>query len=137
MTINNGKAITSTRRVKLSIRADDLSPGSGAVEMRLKNSGGDPWTEWRTYAAKIDWKLSEGEEQKVVYVQFKDHAGNKSDSVKATITLRRRVGGGGKALVLAYDKAVDSVPSVLGMESANSQLSPTSKKPSGSNSLAK
>jgi hypothetical protein len=39
-------------------------------------------------------------------------------------------------LVLTYDKAVDGVSGVLGMESANSQLSPTSKKTSGSNSLA-
>jgi hypothetical protein len=95
VTINDNNAITSTRRVMLDIRTDDSSFGSGVVEMRIKNGGGDPWTEWRKYAAQVDWKLSEGDGQKVVYVQFKDYAGNKSEPVKATITLRGRAGGVG------------------------------------------
>jgi hypothetical protein len=90
VTINDGNATTSTRRVKLSLRADGPSPGFEAVEMRLMNGGGEPWTEWRKYATQVEWELSKGEGQKVVYLQFKDRAGNKSDSVKAAITLRGR-----------------------------------------------
>ena len=97
VTINEGNATTSTRRVKPSLRADGPSPGSEAVEMRLMNGGGEPWTEWRKYAPRVDWKLSKGEGQKVVYVQFKNRAGNKSDPVKAAITLRSRVGGGDRS----------------------------------------
>ena len=80
--------------MKLDIHADDPSLGSGAVEMRIKNGGGEPWTEWRKYAPRVDWKLSEGDGQKLVYVQFRHRAGNKSEPVKATTTLRPRVGGG-------------------------------------------
>jgi hypothetical protein len=94
VTINDDGPITSSRRVKLSIRSDDPSLGSGVIEMRIKNGGGEPWTEWRKYAPRVDWKLSEREGRKVVYVQFKDRAGNKSESAKATITLKPRVGGG-------------------------------------------
>ena len=97
MTINDGNPSTSTRRVKLSLRADDPSLRSDVVEMRIKNGGGDPWTEWRTYATQVDWKLSEGEGEKAVYAQFKDRAGNRSEPVKATITLRSRVSGGSKS----------------------------------------
>ena len=93
--INDGKATTSTRRVKLSLCADDSPPGPGVVEMRIRN-GGDPWTEWRQYASKADWELSEEEGQKVVYVQFRDRAGNTSGPAKATIALRRRASGGSK-----------------------------------------
>ncbi len=82
VTINGGNAITSTRRVKLSLRADDLSPRSGVAEMRIRNGGG-PWTKWRDYATKMDWELSEDDEQKLVYVQFRDRAGNKLEPVKA------------------------------------------------------
>ena len=94
VTINNYKPIISTRRVKLNLRADDLSLRSGVVEMRIKNGGGEPWTEWRQYAPRVDWKLSEGVGQKVVYMQFRDSAGTKSELAKATITLRPRIGGG-------------------------------------------
>jgi hypothetical protein len=94
VTIGHGKPITSSRRVELTLRPDDPTLESGVVEMRIKNGGGDPWTDWREYAPIVEWKLSEGEGQKVVYVQFRDHAGNKSEQVKATTTLRPRVGGG-------------------------------------------
>jgi hypothetical protein len=42
----------------------------------------------------VDWKLSEGEGQRMVYVQFRDRAGNKSEPVEANITLPPRVDGG-------------------------------------------
>ncbi len=42
--INDGNANTSTRQVTLSLRANDHF-GSGVVQMRIKNGGGDSWTE--------------------------------------------------------------------------------------------
>jgi hypothetical protein len=103
--IPGGVAITPSRRVKLNIRADDPTLGSGMVEMRIKNGGGEPWTEWKKYAPRADWKLSEGDGQKLVYVQFRDRAGNKSEPIKATTTLRPRIGGG-----LGSGSGVSSMP---------------------------
>ncbi len=63
--------------------------------MGSKNGGGGPWTEWGQFATEVDWKLSEGEEQKMVYLPFRERAGNKSESAKATMTLRPNLGGEG------------------------------------------
>ena len=94
MTINGDNANTSTRRVKLSLRAGGSPPGPGVVEMRMRNGGG-PWTRWRQYASWADWGLGEEESQKVVYVQFEDRAGNTSDPAEAAIDLRRKASFGG------------------------------------------
>jgi hypothetical protein len=117
VTINYGKPITSSRCVKLNTGADVPSLGSGEVEMRIKNGGGEPWTEWRTYAPRVDWKLSEGEGQKVVHVQFRDRAGNKSEPAKATITLKPRDGSG-------FGSGESSIPTTR----RASQAAPTPKK---------
>ncbi len=65
--IAEGEPITSTRQVTLSLHARDYF-GSGVVLMRIRNGGGDPWTKWKRYTAETEWKLSEGEGPKVVYV---------------------------------------------------------------------
>jgi dipeptidyl aminopeptidase/acylaminoacyl peptidase len=90
--INGGAKKTETRNVVLTLSASDAEPGSGVAEMRIKNSDGD-WSEWMPYAASKDWTLSagrgkKGQGKKTVYVQYRDAAGNLSDTASDAIVYR-------------------------------------------------
>jgi Tol biopolymer transport system component len=90
--INGGAKKTQTRNVVLTLSASDPEPGSGVVEMRMKNSDGD-WSEWMPYATTKAWLLSAGQGKKgqgktTVYVQYRDAAGNLSDSASDAIVYR-------------------------------------------------
>jgi hypothetical protein len=54
---------------------------------RFKNAGGD-WTGWSPYEQRKAWRLSVGEGNKRVYVQYKDLMGNVSDPVSDAIAYR-------------------------------------------------
>jgi hypothetical protein len=62
-------------------------PGTGVASMRIKNVGGN-WTAWQTYEASKDWRLTPGAGKKMVYVQYKDAAGNVSAKASDSITYR-------------------------------------------------
>jgi len=76
--INNGAAATITAAVTLNLPATD-NGGSGLAAMRFANAGG-PTCTWEPYQSTKLWMLSSGSGTKVVYVQFKDKAGNISDA---------------------------------------------------------
>jgi hypothetical protein len=85
--INEGATRTTTRNVTLALNATDTQPDSGVQSMRIKNAGG-VWSEWQPYAESKGWKLTTGAGKKVVYVQYKDAAGNVSARVSDSITYR-------------------------------------------------
>jgi hypothetical protein len=87
VTVNSGRASTTSRAVTLSLNAADPSPSSGVASMRLKNAGGS-WTAWQTYAERMDWRLTRGAGKKTVYAQYRDAAGNVSASASDSITYR-------------------------------------------------
>ncbi len=81
ITINGGESITASRSVTLELSADDAS------EMRIANSG-IVNAAWESYAKSKNWTLTSGDEEKTVYAQFRDAAGNDSEVANDTITLR-------------------------------------------------
>jgi hypothetical protein len=94
--INGGAATTRHLRVTLEIMADDTlggddggpveeHPGTPAteLEMRISNEPGFPNAPWRPFAHIVnDWRLAEVQPGEVatVYVEFRDEAGNVSES---------------------------------------------------------
>lgn len=84
--INGGAATTSTRAVTLSLSGRDPD-GSGVSQVRIKNGSG-AWSAWRTYRRSVGWQLPPGRGTKVVWVQYRDRAGNVSLAVKDSITFR-------------------------------------------------
>lgn len=89
ITINEGTEETWRTTVTLTVRAQDS--GSSVDQMRFSNDG-TSWSEWELYRPSKAWDLTAyggnpnlGE--KVVYVQFKDKAGNISDPTRAAIRL--------------------------------------------------
>ena len=78
VSINNGTASTNTTAVTINISAIDTG-GSGLDSMRFANSGSTA-TDWEPYQTTKTWTLSRSSGTKIVYVQFKDKAGNLSDA---------------------------------------------------------
>ncbi len=95
--INDGDESTTNRLVKLSIAADDLwgegdgdaqdgpLPGSATedLEMRLNNTPDFTGVAWQPFASEVlDWDLGpvNGGDTAVVYIQFRDEAGNVSET---------------------------------------------------------
>jgi len=85
--IDGGRAVTTDRTVRLTLRASDPAPGSGVASMRVKNAGG-AWKAWQPYATSRWWMLSGKAGKKVVYVQYRDGAGNVSVMAKDSISYR-------------------------------------------------
>jgi alpha-tubulin suppressor-like RCC1 family protein len=76
--IDGGAGATLTRAVTLGLSATD-NGGSGLDAMRFSNEDGI-WSAWEPYAAAKGWTLTGGGGTKTVSVQFRDVAGNVSDS---------------------------------------------------------
>lgn len=70
--INGGALGTNQEKVSLSITASD---DSSSVEMRFSNDD-STWSSWEPYRSSREWYLTTGEEQKNVYMQLRDEAGN-------------------------------------------------------------
>ena len=82
--INGGDALTSSSAVFLEPSAID---NSGTVaDMRFSNDG-VTWTTWENYASSSSWSLAETMGTQTVYVQYRDAAGNVSDTYSDTILL--------------------------------------------------
>lgn len=82
--INNGVESTTNRNVTLNLTA------TGANYMYISESSKTPSIDdsgWITYAASKSYTLSEGKGKKVVYVWYKDNAGNITDRISASIKL--------------------------------------------------
>jgi hypothetical protein len=84
ITIAGGAAWTTTRDVTLNLSATDA--GSGVHDMRFSNVGA-PFSAWRAYAATASWTLPPTDGPTTVYAQFRDAAGNVSDSVSDAINV--------------------------------------------------
>ncbi|PWJ41991.1 hypothetical protein [Sediminitomix flava] len=74
LAINNGAKYSKSNTVKLSLKAD------GATEVQLRGSD-----EWFPLQKEMEWELSKGDGQKVVYARFRDDAGNVSKAAKSFI----------------------------------------------------
>jgi hypothetical protein len=81
--INNGAVSTPTPDVTLTLSADDTG-GSGLGFMRFRNASETKWSEWEAFAATKAWTLNTVPGTKTVLAQFKDNAGNISDSDPVT-----------------------------------------------------
>ena len=59
--------------------------------MRFSNYG-MTWSEWEPYAASKDWVLSKKKSRgnRIVYVEYRDQAGNTSTAVTDTIVLKKK-----------------------------------------------
>ena len=85
ISINNNAQYTTSASVTLTLSASDS--GSGVSKMRFNNDGGS-WSSEENYATAKSWTLTPSDGTKTVYVQYKDNAGNWSDSVSDTIVLQ-------------------------------------------------
>lgn len=74
LTINDGARFAKSPMVKLGIHA------KGASQMQIR--GGEGWVE---YKESLDWQMSGGDGEKVVYARFMDEAGNLSAVAKGRI----------------------------------------------------
>lgn len=77
--INNGDDVTATTAVTLVLAAADTG-GSGLESMRFSRNGVTAWSGWEPYQPERPWSLTIGAGTKSVYVQYRDRAGNVSDS---------------------------------------------------------
>ncbi|MGE5558779.1 MAG: fibronectin type III domain-containing protein [Bacillota bacterium] len=80
--INNGNTKTASLNVALNIQASDDESGLG--EMSIANDGED-FGPWIPYKAVYSWRLTDGEGLKIVYIKFRDRAGNVSQIYYASI----------------------------------------------------
>ena len=78
-----GGAYATGSAVTLSLSASDAT---GISAMRYSGVDGGPWTEL-SYAEALSWNLGTTEGPKTIYVQFKDNAGNWSQSYGYTLML--------------------------------------------------
>ncbi len=95
--INNGDEYTNQLSVTLTLSASFkpiVQRGSAKVigrlsseEMLISNRPDLSGAIWQAYASPIDWTLEAGDGVKMVYVKFRDKAGNESDRASDSIIL--------------------------------------------------
>ena len=75
--INNDDAAVNSQDVILNLSAADETSSQDSLDIRYKNDSGS-WTDWESYPVSNEksWTLSDGNGDKVVYIQVKDEAGN-------------------------------------------------------------
>ena len=78
--INGDATYASSSPVTLTLSSAD------AAQMQFNNENGI-WSGWEAYNSSKSWPLGDGDGVKIVYAQFKDAAGNISDTVSDSITL--------------------------------------------------
>jgi hypothetical protein len=82
-----GPAWTSSAVVTLHPSATDA--GSGVTAMALSQDGG-PWGAWMPYATTLTWDVGNGPEgTHLVYVRYRDAAGNISTTTSAAVKVDR------------------------------------------------
>ncbi|MCB2173365.1 hypothetical protein KQH65_11560, partial [archaeon] len=72
ITINSGDASTTSRDVTLILTGDDA--GSGLQDISFSNDGVD-WSAPEVFTATKSWQLTEGLEEKTVYLRLRDNLG--------------------------------------------------------------
>jgi hypothetical protein len=82
--INNGAPSVGSKDVTLYLYAQDLE--SGVSKMRFRNQDQN-WTDWEMYSSHKNWRLAEGNGEKIVYVQFENGIGLISEVYNDTISL--------------------------------------------------
>ena len=82
--INNDSQYSNTNAVTLNLSAQDNTGGSGLSQMQFSNDN-TSWQSPESYATTKTWELTSGDGTKTVYVNFKDTAGNWSQSYSDTI----------------------------------------------------
>ncbi|GKU77790.1 S-layer homology domain-containing protein [Paenibacillus sp. L3-i20] len=88
--IQKGAELTNVMDTTLTLTSSDGNNGSGIVEMRFSNNGTD-WESWESSATTKAWSLVTGDGEKTVYVQFKDKAGNVSETINDVIKLDQTI----------------------------------------------
>ncbi|QNF28726.1 family 43 glycosylhydrolase [Metabacillus elymi] len=83
-TISSGAEYTNKSAVTLSLEATDDS--SGVHQVRYSTDAKE-WTEWEAYTTSKEYTLPSGDGDKTVYVEFKDQAGNVSETYQQKIIL--------------------------------------------------
>lgn len=88
--INSGAARTNWPFVNLTLTGTDPNYGTPSLSMRFSNDGVN-WSSWEPFmTTRNQWRVSDGDGIKTVYVQFKDASGNISfppKAIKSTIEL--------------------------------------------------
>ena len=82
--INNNAVWTKTTAVTLTLDCTDSE--SGCADMRF-SSDNINFTDWESFSIDKPWTLSSGDGEKWVYVQYRDGAGNSSESFFDSINL--------------------------------------------------
>ncbi|MDR2428520.1 MAG: hypothetical protein LBD62_01785 [Candidatus Margulisbacteria bacterium] len=92
--INGGEALTKNPALQLTLFATDA--GSGLAEMNISETSAFSAI-WQPYATSLEYTLIEQtpNQEKTIYVWYKDHAGNISATISASIELTDAGGSGG------------------------------------------
>jgi hypothetical protein len=101
--INNDATYTKDLDVSLTIPASDV--GSGVVKMRFSADGAS-WKGWEDYAESKIYRLNSGDGIKAVYVQFRDAAGNISETYSDSIILDTTAPASGTTPTISLDRGV-------------------------------
>lgn len=83
--INHGDTYTNASSVELTLNATDT--GTVVNDMMLANESSLSSANWQPYQGSYEWILSEGDGEKVVYVKYRDYAGNESPVYQNSIIL--------------------------------------------------
>ncbi|KKS17283.1 MAG: hypothetical protein UU72_C0004G0022 [candidate division WWE3 bacterium GW2011_GWB1_41_6] len=89
---DNGKAsgdsaeYTNDRSVKLYISVDQ-DGGTKVQQMKISNDKNFRDADWESYAEEKDWRLTNNDGLKTVYIKIRDEAGNESNRFSESITL--------------------------------------------------
>lgn len=84
--INNDAQYVNSTAAILNLSAMDNSGGTGLSQMKFSNDNSS-WSAEEAYATTKSWVLPAGDDQKTVYVRYKDNSGNWSQSYSDTIIL--------------------------------------------------
>lgn len=90
--INDGATLTSDPRVKLELSAEDVT--TGIKDFRIRNGDEECWGDWDTFVPQKFWDLTGQDGLKRIFVQFRDYAGNVSESCGCEVVSRVLCGTG-------------------------------------------
>lgn len=76
--INNGVKYANKEEVTLSLTVTDNLFSSSELEMKISNDALFSQSVWESFSSTRKWKVDPGTGSKIVYVKFKDRAGNES-----------------------------------------------------------
>ena len=85
MMINDGDTYANGREVLLNLNATDT--GAGVAQTAVSNDSAFAGVDWITYQSPLSWTLPAGDGDKMIFVKFRDHAGNESGVVQDDIIL--------------------------------------------------